>query len=259
MLARLTDVYVRELQGFTGFGEVTPLPGLHHESLKNAEEQLLSVSHEIAGHVPPPGKLSVWLNRFGSLYPSVRTGVEMAALHLQARCFKVPIASLLLLEARQAGAPCAWRVATSHIRLNGLLDRATGTAKNSHGKEMVTILKVKVGGATVEEDVNRVNKLVSTMTSSRVRLRLDANQAWTLDQAATFLRGLKEPGVIEYIEEPLQNPREIPKLWKLCNGSVSFALDESLHDSIYDGMGLFDMEGLVAVVLKPTVLGGLDR
>jgi len=258
-MTHVSKWYDTKWQGLKGFGEVTPLPGFHHESLKNAEEQLLSVYDEIAGPVPPPGKLSIWLNRFGSLYPSVRAGVEMAALHLQARCFKLPIASLLLLEARQAGAPCAWRVSSSHIRLNGLLDRATGATQNGHEKEMVTILKVKVGGATVEDDVNRVNKLVATLTPARVRLRLDANQAWTLDQAAAFIKGLREPDVIEYMEEPLQNPREIPKLWRLCQGAVSFALDESLHDSIYDGMGLFDMEGLVAVVLKPTLLGGMDR
>lgn len=82
-----------------------------------------------------------------------------------------------------------------------------------------------------------------------------------------FVLGLEEPGVIQYLEEPLKDPRQIPLLYQRCDKAVPFALDESLHTSSsspssgarQEARSLLDMEGLSAVVLKPTVLGGLDR
>jgi o-succinylbenzoate synthase len=65
---------------------------------------------------------------------------------------------------------------------------------------------------------------------------------------------------IEYIEEPLQDPLLIPDLFRRTRSTVRFALDESLSQAHSGGLdGLLGLDGLTAVVLKPTILGGLNR
>ena len=79
-------------------------------------------------------------------------------------------------------------------------------------------------------------------------LRLDANQAWTMDEALCFSAALAaesdvgvipdgsgvhmaarpELGSVEYIEEPLRNPRSLGKFWELSGRTLPYALDESL-------------------------------
>lgn len=95
------------------------------------------------------------------------------------------MASLLLTEvAQQQGLRCPWKAAASHIRVHGLLDRDAASGLKAKGQGGITIMKVKVGGSTVEKDIQRVNELVSSMPSGTIRLRLDANQAWSLEEVS---------------------------------------------------------------------------
>lgn len=91
-------------------------------------------------------------------------------------------------------------------------------------------------------------------------LRLDANQAWTMDEALLFSSALAaasaappETGAgggrgegggsggteqalvagvdlrrVEYVEEPLQDPRSLGNFWERSRGILPYALDESL-------------------------------
>lgn len=103
-----------------------------------------------------------------------------------------------------------------------------------------------------------------------------------------FVRGLSRPEAVEYIEEPLQDPLDLPELYRQGQRAVRFALDESLADAVNSSGGLdvgcngrqaqspssakggqegaghsvdqlLALEGLTAVVLKPTMLGGMSR
>jgi hypothetical protein len=116
---------------------------------------------------------------------------------------------------------------------------------------------VKVGGRPVEEDVARVNALLGPLGPGE-RIRLDANQAWGLEDAARFVQGLTRPEAVEYIEEPCQDPLCLPELFHCTERRVRFALDESLAVPPRPLSELVGMPGLAALVLKPTVLGGLS-
>lgn len=136
------------------------------------------------------------------------------------------------------------------------------------------MLKMKVGGiAGPSEDAARTAQLLRESGSSgSSTLRLDANQAWTMDEALQFSAALgaaagtgaapaiaaarrnrAPPGtegcsgssnrgvgggseagrgvdlsLVQYIEEPLQEPRSLGNFWERSGGVVPYALDESL-------------------------------
>jgi O-succinylbenzoate synthase len=103
----------------------------------------------------------------------------------------------------------------------------------------------------VGEDVELVLALRSELGGD-VELRLDANRAWSFEEAAGFARGVAGVG-FAYIEEPLAEPSRLPELARECG--VAVALDESLV-----GMAPEELEDhryARAVVLKPTLLGGI--
>ena len=105
----------------------------------------------------------------------------------------------------------------------------------------------------MEEDVE-LTKAVRSVIGNRAGLRLDANRGWSLEQAVAFGREFGIAG-IEYMEEPLREPARLRELFDATG--IPVALDESLLELRPD-----DLEGrpeVRAVVLKPTLLGGLAR
>lgn len=189
-----------------GVGEVSPLPGFSAESLEAAELQLENDVAPLLRHQPlpsSPSSLPSWLASLGggrkaasgcvpasTWHPSVRCGVEMAVLHLLAQEHQLPLPSLLASLSPPAPTPVTQ---ASHVRINGLLGRGEeGTAEEQGRREVV---KVKVGGGPVDEDVTRVNGL---LRHPGARLRLDANRAWTLPQVRgkASLVGLLENRVV---------------------------------------------------------------
>ncbi|ABM61906.1 o-succinylbenzoate synthase [Halorhodospira halophila] len=112
-------------------------------------------------------------------------------------------------------------------------------------------VKVKVGRATVQEDQNRVVRLLSRLPPT-THLRLDANRSWTREQAARFCAGLT-PERVAFLEEPLQ-PGTSYAGWPSLT-AIPFAWDETLREAPEADL---TTPGLGAVVLKP-MLTGLSR
>ena len=114
-------------------------------------------------------------------------------------------------------------------------------------------VKLKVGAQAVAEDAGHVHDLGEEL-GDNFSLRLDANRAWGYESAAVFIRGVAEIP-FAYVEEPLADPWKVPEL--VHEFGVPVALDESLV-----GMEPEDLEEhryARAVVLKPTLLGGISR
>ena len=112
-------------------------------------------------------------------------------------------------------------------------------------------VKLKVGGRTVAGDLRLVREL-GEMLGDSISLRLDANRAWGYEEAAEFVRAAPR---FEYVEEPLSDPARLPHL--AGEFSVPVALDESLVGMEPEELG--EHRYARAVVLKPTLLGGISR
>lgn len=75
------------------------------------------------------------------------------------------------------------------------IDTIAGTADRARRAVGFDVLKVKVGG---EDDLARVE---AVRAETRARIRVDANEGWTLETARTLVPVLVELGV-EFVEQP---------------------------------------------------------
>src|SRR5205807_6047047 len=107
-------------------------------------------------------------------------------------------------------------------------------------------VKVKVGAG---DDVARV-KAVRTAVGPEVAVRLDANGAWSLDEAVRKLDALV-PAQPELIEEPVRGLGALREL--RARTSLALAIDESAGDPEALTAGVAD-----AVCLKLSRCGGIS-
>jgi O-succinylbenzoate synthase len=235
--------------GAVGWGEASPLPGFSCEGLDETAGQLRELASSMVGRemtddwIDPDGDFSRDLEAMG-LAPSVRFGFELAVWNLYAASRARSLPELITPHPRPT------------VPVNALISAPPEEAiKRAHrarsaGYEAV---KFKVGARSVEEDVDLVHALGEEL-GENVSLRLDANRAWSFEEAARFARGAA--GLrFEYIEEPLEDPALLPTF--VGDHGVPVALDESLAGM--EPEALEDHGYARAVVLKPTLLGGVSR
>ena len=233
--------------GSEGWGESAPLPGFSKESPDQAIAQLRRIAGSLIGREVTDD----WIDLDGAFgrelelvtpAPSVRFGLELAVWNMCAASWGKSLPELFAGQPR-ASVPVNGLVSGSW---DEVLERAQ-RMKNA-GYEAI---KLKVGARTVAEDARLVRKLAEEL-SNTISLRLDANRAWGYEQGAEFLRGAAR---FEYLEEPLADPARLPQLVREFGAPV--ALDESLVGM--EPEVLEEHRYARAVVLKPTLLGGVSK
>ncbi len=235
--------------GEVGWGETSPLPGFSRESLDEAEAQLRDLASSMVGRqmtgdwIDPDGGFSRELDSM-NLAPSARFGFELALWDLCAATSGRSLAELITPRPRTT--------VPVNALISGPPDKVLEEASRvrSAGYEAV---KLKVGRRAVEEDVELVRAL-NVELGTAVALRLDANRAWSLEKAERFARGTAGLG-FEYVEEPLADSAQLPSFVGKCG--VPVALDESLASMEPEALNNHGYAR--AVVLKPTLVGGISR
>jgi O-succinylbenzoate synthase len=226
--APLTERKVMELQLDDRWAEASPLPGLHRESLGDlvpllpaARERLVDLTGTFGEKIAALAADDAWQ----ALPPSLRCALEGALLE-----------SVDDLERPVAPMPPTCR----------LLDQ--GPDDPLDGVVGAGCVKLKIGRRDPAAEQALVRR-VQSMLPAGGELRLDANRAFTLDEAVTFAAGIDDaPG---FIEEPLRDPRDLPEFWRRTGWPV--ALDETLHDPAH--ADLRSNEAVAAWVIKPALLG----
>ncbi len=236
-------------QGNTGLGEVAPLPGFHRENKKTVTTELHSIIPLILEKEIPESILTLngnFDNHFSdfSLSPSTRFGLELGLLNLCASIRHRPLYALL-------GVP-----QTKLIYINGLIT-VTPEYLNTEVPKLVEegyqTIKLKVGQQEIENEIETVRS-VREMVGPHLKLRLDANRAWSLTQAIKFGKAVRNVD-IEYIEEPVNDLSALQTFYR--ETGLPYALDESL--SYIPPENLKTLDGLRAIILKPSFLGGLEK
>lgn len=93
-------------------------------------------------------------------------------------------------------------------------------------REGFKIVKIKVG-TKPEQDIERV-RMVREAVGEKVRLRVDANQAWSVSEALKALRAI-ERFHPEFVEQPV-NAEDIKGLAKVnAESDIPIMADESMH------------------------------
>ncbi len=218
--------------GEEGWGEAAPLPGFSRETEAEVLHSLKAL--RACGDVSEAA-----LDAHPS---SVRFAVESALLDLGAQQEGKTMADVLHPH------PVA------QLPLNALV-----TTSGEHAVEEVNRLieagyrtvKLKVGRGSVEDDI-RIVQCIQRGLSVDTKLRLDANRAWSFEEALRFASSI-DPEAIEYLEEPLAEPSRLGALVEATG--LPLALDESLVGLRPDGLA--EHHYAQAIVLKPSVGGGL--
>jgi len=233
-------------QDAVGWGDAAPLPGFSAETLDEVVAQARTTAPEWTGtHVPEPE------DELDLLLSTLPVGTDCPA-SLQ---FATESALVELLAAARTTSPAAvLGTPRSSVSLNALItdpgdERSAQAARlREHGYPAV---KVKVGRASVEEDVRGLRAIREALGDDTA-LRADANRAWSMEQAVAFAEATQTLG-IAYVEEPLMAPACIPEL--AARTDLPIAFDETTREN--EASVLRDDAPVGAVVLKPTLLGGL--
>ncbi|MDE0580180.1 MAG: o-succinylbenzoate synthase [bacterium] len=208
--------------GVTGWGEALPLPGWPGADLSATRRALEQWAAD-----PDPDDLPD--ERFA------HGAVELALLDLEAR----------RTGKTQAEALADVRPVADRVELNALVsDALTAVAEVAAGFRTV---KLKVGASDLEEDVASV-AAVRDAVGDDTRLRLDANGAWTAEEAVEALAQL-EQYAIEYVEEPVAGMDALAQV--ASQSPIPVAVDESLGSAETQ-----IPESIAVVVVKPMALGG---
>ena len=209
-------------EGVTGWGEAMPLPGWPGADLSATRQAL-----EVWAADPDPEQLPV--------EPFAHAAVELALLDLEARQSSRTQADVL-----SEGGPVA-----DSVEINALVSGADEAA--AAVADGYATVKLKVGASDLAVDVATVSALRDAIGES-CRLRLDANGAWTVEQALAALSRLEQFDV-EYVEEPVAGLEALALVAE--QSPVPVAVDDSLGSADAEVP-----EAIPVVVVKPMALGG---
>ncbi|CAE5963485.1 unnamed protein product [Arabidopsis arenosa] len=255
--------------GSIGYGEVAPLDS-NIENLMDVEGQLQLVLHLVNGakfsYMLPllNGSISSWIwSELGitasSIFPSVRCGLEMALLNAMAVRHDSSLLGILHYQKDENGS------AQPHsVQICALLD-SEGTAlevayvARKLVEEGFSAIKLKVGRRVNSVQDALVMQEVRRAVGDQIELRADANCRWTFEEATEFGLLVKSCN-LKYIEEPVQNKDDLIRFHE--ETGLPVALDETLDD--FEECPLlmltkYTHPGIVAVVIKPSVVGGFEN
>lgn len=216
-LRRKEEVVVRRkgvlffLQGeedFIGWGEAAPLPGFSRITLQEAQALGRAAAKAVTGRSIADARN--WLTPEQSGDPSVYFAFHQA--------FRV------LAQEHEEEKKDSCTVALCSL-LDGDLNE-TEARLQAGLAEGCRCFKLKVARRSLAEETDLVAHILSQLPSDST-LRLDANRGWTYDEALAFCCSVPLEK-IAFIEEPLQDWRQIPRLQ--TESGIACAVDECLQD-----------------------------
>jgi o-succinylbenzoate synthase len=239
---------LEEEDGPCGLGETAPLPGFGLETLASSVAALRLASKYLLGVPRERYRDAIEdLHRLAPVMasPCARHAIDLAFHDLMACWSKKPIARLL--DDLHAVEEVPVNAALPRLPREDLVKAAVTAVAEGY-----RTLKLKVGGIPIDEDVARVRAVRDTVGRD-VRLRIDANRAWSEAEAIEALRALEDVG-LEYCEEPVSHPEGMARVKDAVH--VPIAADESVVD-LDSARRLLESGAADVLVLKPMALGGL--
>jgi L-alanine-DL-glutamate epimerase-like enolase superfamily enzyme len=233
----LLIVALSDEDGVTGYGEAAPLEPYDGVSSALVWRVLESYRPALARSADMNGAQLIEACRQVEDLPAALAAIDLALWDRAGRRAGKPVAALISDDP-------AGRVEVNATL--SALDRAGAAEQAARAvQEGFGCLKLKVG---VGDDGGRV-AATRAAAGPRVKLRLDANGAWSVDEAVRAIDALSPAG-LELVEEPthgLQGIREVRE-----RVAVRVAIDETAAEPGALGSGVAD-----AVCLKISRCGGI--
>ena len=240
--------------GLVGLGEAAPLPEFGAGTLTDVLTLLERLAPGLAGaEVATLNiRLDEWLEQGGPGVAALVCGLDMAACDLLAQEKTQPVASFLIQNQIS-------KIENLAVPVNATLGLAgreeAAQAARQALKAGFNCIKLKVGmGATVGQEVERV-AAVRAAVGDGVKLRLDANGAWTVARAIEILGAVAEYD-IELVEQPTV-PFDLQRLAAVREAvTIPVAADEPVT-SVKAARQIIEAGAADILVIKPMVVGGL--
>lgn len=229
--------------GYTGIGECAVIPGLSIDDRPDYAQKLAEVCGDLNAGVPVE---MLELTEF----PSIAFALECATADLASNS-----------ENQNILYPSEFTEGKRGIPINGLVWMGSREYMESQIREKINqgfdTIKLKVGALDFETEVDMLQNIRKEFSPSDITIRLDANGAYTPENAMEKLSRFSEFS-IHSIEQPIRQG-QIGAMAELCRISpIPVALDEEL-------IGIFNTkqkEELLQIIqpqyiiLKPSLVGG---
>jgi muconate cycloisomerase len=234
--------------GLVGVGNVDPDPGYSEEGFSDTLAAVQKLSEILTGM--DPFNVAAVLERMDQVVPSkldAKAAIEMALFDLKGKALGVPVHSLL------------GGMLTEEIYLNGWIgmvspDEAATEARVwlDHGFRSA---KIKLGSG-LEQDRDRV-KAVREAVGNKMALRVDANEAYTVDESIRLAK-LLSPFDIALFEQPVSR-RDLSGMANVRNAiEIPLMADEAIlgPETLVE---VIKKEAADIVKVKVMKQGGLTR
>lgn len=238
----LLDVLILGADGVAGAGEAAPLPsydGVTLDDVRGALEDCRPIVHDAEGL---PRAMVLDACRKAAVLPQAVAAIDLALWDLEGRRADVPVWRLLGAHGRVGSGP-------EPIAVNALIgaeDRAGAAAEVTQAIAAgFRCVKLKVG---IGDDAGRL-AAARAAAGPDVAIRLDANGAWSVEEALAHLLALAPTG-IELCEEPVHGVDELRAVAEASE--VPVAMDESAV-----GPGALGSGATPIVCLKLSRCGGI--
>lgn len=234
----LVMVTLADDEGPTGYGEAAPLEQYDGVSVARVENALTRYKDALGNTQGMNGVQIVEACRREEDLPQALAAIDMALWDRAGRRANKPIAELLTDDPARAVNVNA-TIGASDRR--GAAEQARAAAEAGY-----ECIKVKVGTG---DDAARV-AAVRAAAGAEIALRLDANGAWTVEEAIRAIEALAPAG-LELVEEPTHGLHAIREVRERV--STRIAIDETAAEHGALGAGVAD-----AVCLKIGRCGGIS-
>ncbi len=231
--------------GIIGIGEMAPLPEFGGGTLAEACDALATIATRLHGN---PLDTALQALQQVSLPRSVACGVEIALLDILGKRDGYSIGMLLSDGPLRAEVPVNAVIgaeAVEDVFVSALMARQRG----------FSCVKLKVGG--MGNSVAEIERIAATRSAigPDMHLRLDANEAWTLEEARAILSQCV-PYKIQYIEQPLRR-HDLTGMQHLRRTlSIPVAADEAVHN-LESTRRIIRYGAADILIIKPQLAGGL--
>ena len=241
-----TIVEIMTDSGLTGFGETCPLgPTYQPHHAAGARAALTEIAPHLIGENPLQiNKMNLLMDELLAGHSYAKAAIDIALWDLAGKAHGVRTCDLL-------GGPLRERIPSYYAIGIDTPDEVARIAKEKQ-KEGFFRLQIKVGGRTVEGDIETIRKVGEVMQPG-IRLAADANRGWTMRDAMLVSQACRDVSLV--IEQPCATYAETASLrGRVCHpiyldevaDSLS-AVVQAIGDQTADGFGF-----------KTTRVGGLS-
>ena len=235
--------------GAVGWGEASPLASFGTESNAQCSSALERIAAALPGREVEA--CESWLSEVSEETPVAYAAVECALLDLMA-CARNQSQSQLLRGVSDGSRPKEVSIPLNALLLGDRLEDLVANAM-ARKEEGFGTFKLKVAAGGIDRDVMRVSAVRDAL-GSEAKIRLDANQGWSEDEASAAIERLA-PFDLEYLEQPVV-ASDLGALARLREKSpVPIAADEAAVSEA-SARAVIEAGAADIIVIKPSAAGG---